>query len=248
MVGEALDSWLDAISGRLDATIGEVTDALGLRGASSGIDRSVLRLLLRHLTSDQIETIGTATGVAADTVFNLTLTRFEPILPRTTEPQQRAAIWRVVPGSRYCPACLTDTGGRWQLAWRLPWVFACTTHHCLLADTCPACHRRARSRLPPLTTVATPTRCQQPLPRSDQRRGAGQRACGAELTASTAHQLTVDDPALAGQRTLNELLLEHPAQANSLGVPVSVKDLFVDLAVIARHALPARDPAATAAR
>lgn len=242
MAGEALDSWLDAISGRLDATIGEVTDALGLPGAGLGNDRTMLRQILRRLTGDQMETISIATGVAADTVFNLTLTRFEPILPRTTEPHQRAAIWRVVPGSRHCPGCLSDTGGRWQLAWRLPWVFACTTHHCLLADTCPGCHRRPRSRLPALTTVATPTRCQQPVPRSDLRRAAGQRTCGAELAASTAHQLTVDDTALGAQRTLNELLLEHPAQAISLGVPVSVKDLFVDLAVIARHALPARDP------
>ncbi|MFE1907623.1 TniQ family protein [Streptomyces gardneri] len=40
------------------------------------------------------------------------------------------------------PHCLAETGGRWQLAWRLGWSFACTRHHILLADRCPACLRK----------------------------------------------------------------------------------------------------------
>ena len=28
-------------------------------------------------------------------------------------------------GSRYCPKCLAESGGRWQLQWRLAWTFAC---------------------------------------------------------------------------------------------------------------------------
>ncbi|WP_374227332.1 TniQ family protein [Streptomyces sp. AC512_CC834] len=44
-------------------------------------------------------------------------------------------------GSRFCPACLEETGGRWQVTWRLGWSFACIRHHVLLADRCPACLR-----------------------------------------------------------------------------------------------------------
>jgi len=152
VAGEALDSWLDAISGRLDATIGEVTDALGLPGAGLGNDRTMLRQILRRLTGDQMETISIATGVAADTVFNLTLTRFEPILPRTTEPHQRAAIWRVVPGSRHCPGCLSDTGGRWP-----PTTASSPTHAPVVtADPDPVCRHSPPSPPPPAASNPSP--------------------------------------------------------------------------------------------
>ena len=49
-------------------------------------------------------------------------------------------------GSRYCPSCLAERDGRWLLAWRLGWTFACTTHGVLLCDTCPACGQAPRSR------------------------------------------------------------------------------------------------------
>ena len=53
------------------------------------------------------------------------------------------------PRSRFCPACLAETGGRWQLWWRRRWAFACPIHQCLLADTCPCCDRWQRDRSPP---------------------------------------------------------------------------------------------------
>ena len=49
-------------------------------------------------------------------------------------------------GSRYCPSCLAELGGRWLLAWRLGWMFACTAHGVLLCDACPACGQEPRSR------------------------------------------------------------------------------------------------------
>jgi len=47
--------------------------------------------------------------------------------------------WRHLAGSRYCPRCLAVNGGRWMLAWRIPWAFACTGCQVLLADACPDC-------------------------------------------------------------------------------------------------------------
>ena len=49
-------------------------------------------------------------------------------------------------GSRYCPSCLAERDGRWLLAWRLGWTFACTAHGVLLCDTCPACGQAPRGR------------------------------------------------------------------------------------------------------
>src|SRR4029077_3158541 len=48
------------------------------------------------------------------------------------------------PRARFCLTCLSETGGRWQLWWRLRWAFACPNHQCLLADTCPRCDRWQR--------------------------------------------------------------------------------------------------------
>src|SRR5438309_479081 len=56
-------------------------------------------------------------------------------------PPRRRAPARVArqTGSRFCPACLRDTDGRWLLRWRLPWAFACPVHAHLLVDVCPGC-------------------------------------------------------------------------------------------------------------
>jgi TniQ protein len=42
--------------------------------------------------------------------------------------------WKPVVGSRYCVACLTESGGQWPIRWQLPHTFACTRHRCLLAS------------------------------------------------------------------------------------------------------------------
>ncbi|WP_412566119.1 TniQ family protein [Streptomyces nojiriensis] len=67
-------------------------------------------------------------------------------------------------GSRFCPACLEETGGRWQVTWRLGWSFACTRHHVLLADRCPACHRISPPSLPPPPGSTPPGKVRKPGP------------------------------------------------------------------------------------
>ncbi|MEU0119639.1 TniQ family protein [Streptomyces bobili] len=69
------------------------------------------------------------------------------ILPRHRRVN-RWVLWGRA-GSRFCPFCLADSGGRWLVAWRLSWSFACTRHHVLLVDRCPACHRVPRLRSHP---------------------------------------------------------------------------------------------------
>ena len=50
--------------------------------------------------------------------------------------------WAYFSGSHLCPRCVGEDRGAWQLAWKLPWSFACVRHRILLVDTCPRCGRR----------------------------------------------------------------------------------------------------------
>ncbi|MFD3805974.1 TniQ family protein [Streptomyces sp. NPDC058619] len=65
-------------------------------------------------------------------------------LPRADRPPDPPsdghAHWRFYgTTSRYCPACLAQSRGRWQLRWRLGWTFACPRHLLLLLERCPVC-------------------------------------------------------------------------------------------------------------
>lgn len=51
----------------------------------------------------------------------------------------RNGPWSWQAGTRYCPDCLHDQPGVFQIRWRSPWAFACTTHRRILLDACPWC-------------------------------------------------------------------------------------------------------------
>jgi hypothetical protein len=145
--GEALDSWLETYAHMLHATAGDVLALAGLswdRAASENGHKP----WLYYLDEPARAALSAVCGVAAATLADMTLARYEgtglavaaapPGVPRTPR------WWRQPIGSRYCPRCLAANGGRWMLAWRIPWTFACPAHRVLLADTCPGCGRRHR--------------------------------------------------------------------------------------------------------
>ncbi|MGC5343468.1 TniQ family protein [Streptomyces sp. DT24] len=67
--------------------------------------------------------------------------------------------WRRHKGSRYCPTCLAESGGRWLSSWRSPWSFACTRRSRLLIDTCPGCGHRPHPSGRHPAGVRSPARC-----------------------------------------------------------------------------------------
>ena len=140
ITGEALDSWLDALSARLDSTLGELTVGSGILQRTATFYGQQQRML-RQLTAAQTASLASLTEVDATTLTGMTLSRYASY-PQAADPPHKAVPFAMLPGSRYCPACLAETGGRWQLSWRLPWTFACILHPCYLADTCPSCGRR----------------------------------------------------------------------------------------------------------
>ena len=72
-----------------------------------------------------------------------------------------ARVLRPMVSSRYCPGCLRDSGGRWLVAWRLPWYLACPAHQTTLTSDCAACGGTQRyaglraQHVPKLLTVCS---------------------------------------------------------------------------------------------
>ena len=154
--------------------------------------------------------LSAVTAVPAATLAGMTLARYqgtglaevtaEPGLPRTPR------WWRQLTGSRYCPRCLAANGGRWMLAWRIPWAFACTGCQVLLADTCPGCgrrHQRTRTGQP-----RQPGRCDLtglPLPPWRPPRGATV-ACTSDPAGTPSAALPAGGHVLAAQQHVDALI------------------------------------------
>ena len=145
VAGESIDSWLEATAHRCNVTWADLRAALGSALPASGYpDQWVGRL-----TDVQCSVVSTATGVDPAALRAMTLEGYPPIAagfdPQTGQSAS-SYPWRHIHASRFCPFCLTENGGRWKLVWRTVWFFACPTHHCLLAGSCPVCGAAQRSR------------------------------------------------------------------------------------------------------
>lgn len=184
--GEALDSWLEATALAMGGTLGSVAAAANLPTAAGPPWR-------RCLSSDQLHSLMAETGVSGETLEAMTLSRYDGRALRLHSRTRRldpdfpfgALSW-----SRFCPACLRETRGRWQLIWFLTWSFACLKHNCLLVDHCPECRVHQRSTLQ-YRRVPTPTVCK----------------CGCPLDLAPTVQLLVDDHSfLWSQRLINNVI------------------------------------------
>lgn len=190
--GEAIDSWLEALAARHRATFGAVLAQCDLHAS----DVSGLGLLAPP--SSTVDDIAFVTGVASDVVQDLTL----PLGDVRGRGHRYRHCWGWRTSSRYCPHCLTETGGRWKLSWRHNTTFACTAHHCLLVDSCPGCHQALRVRSPRMDVVPVSGCCANS---SQYRRPEATARCGADLTAATSAPLGSDHRILHAQQRLDAL-------------------------------------------
>ncbi|MCC3318314.1 TniQ family protein [Nocardia africana] len=181
--GEGLDSWIAALARRNQIPARELLRALG-------IDYPHLTngQLLDHTSPARLRHIEAATGLPGhrlDSAIGAAL----------------ASAMRHRPdGSRYCPACLGETGGRWQLVWRAKWSVACLRHHALLQDTCPGCDRMPRGGPISASREQSATGCTQLLDTENRTR------CDTDLAAAGQVNATTD--AIEAQ-TWSETLLDH---------------------------------------
>ncbi|WP_372480977.1 TniQ family protein, partial [Mycobacterium intracellulare] len=184
--GEALDSYLEMLASRSHTAWSDMLDAAGLAHSATRSGAGIHSWLVR-LTAAQRDALSQATGVSVSRLESMTLAGLCAVLagaPSSSTPL--APALRSPARSRYCPHCLRDSGGSWQLWWRLIWAFGCPRHHCLLADYCPACGRWERVGLTPRSRVPAPGYCSATLT-SD---GHSLSVCGADLTTSHVPRFT----------------------------------------------------------
>ncbi|MDQ1016910.1 TniQ family protein [Streptomyces afghaniensis] len=219
--GEGIDSWLEALARR---------NGLSLRALLRE-----LSLPVPSLTSTLFTTITPAHLRYLEHRCQLPDHHLDQALPDSAFPLRT----RQARGSRYCPNCLAERGGRWKLTWWLPGVFACTSHQALLHDACPGCGARPRRILPGRTRAIPAGLCTRHSPDG--------LACGTDLRATPAIRLPADSPLLSAQQWIDELLTEDDLPA--------VGAVLSDLHHLSRwllHALPDQEvsalgPAAAAA-
>jgi hypothetical protein len=192
VLGEDLESWLEALANRFDISWGELLRAVGLPCPNL---RSRFHPCAYGLTEMQLDSVSRAAGVAVPALREMTWASFFSALPQRTASELRSFV---MPRSRFCPRCLRDNGGRWLLWWRLRLAFACPLHQCLLVDVCPRCARPQRIARSPADFVPLPGRCSRRAWDAD--RGRDQKPCAAVLADSPVVDLPSGDSALVAQR------------------------------------------------
>ncbi|MGV9567518.1 TniQ family protein [Streptomyces sp. NPDC003480] len=236
--GEALDSWLEAIACRSRAPLTHVTEALGLSGPASR--HSLVRPPWTIALADgEAEHLAMACEIDRDMLLGMTLARWHGravFIDWDRRRVDKRRLWGRACGSRYCPECLRESGGRWQLSWRLGFTFACTRHHLLLVDACPSCGAIPRSRNIYSGTVPIPGVC------PSKSRNAPAVRCGYNLCEAAAPQLEADEPILLAQQQLTGLVEgEAPNTTDFAGVygstPIPIARVLADLRTLASRVL-----------
>lgn len=236
--GEGLDSWLEAVACRSRAPLTQVAEALGLSGSASQKPLGNPPWTIA-LTSAERGHLALVTGIDSETLQRMTLARWHGralFIDPHRRRVDRKRLWGRACGSRFCPACLEESGGRWLLSWRLAFVFACTRHGMLLADTCPSCGEIPRSRGNYTGTTPVPGVC---LTKSTD---VPLQRCRQELRETVTPMLAADSPLLLAQQRLTELIEnESDTTTGFAGVygsaPVTVAQVLADLRTFASRVL-----------
>ncbi|QIS06948.1 LysR family transcriptional regulator [Nocardia brasiliensis] len=200
--GEALDSWLEALAARSYTTWADLLTSIGLIPAEGPRTNG----WIAQLRPDEAAAVSHATGIEVSDLHAMTLARFDRAALRiraATRTVDRTFPWGRGRGSRYCPDCLADSGGSWQLTWRLGWSFACLHHACLLADECPGCGKRQRLRPFSGEVVPRPGSCANP---GDGVSGLSPTRCGADLTTAEVARFPADHPVLTAQQNIYDII------------------------------------------
>ncbi|MYS21569.1 TniQ protein [Streptomyces sp. DvalAA-14] len=204
--GESLDSWLEALARRLHTRYGSLLSHLGLVNQPKDSGRSNAVNWTVALSDEEASGIAHATGVNREVIHALTLARFggrAVLIDHEKRKVNRHRLWGRGAGSRYCPDCLAESCGRWQLNWRLGWSFACVRHRLLLADACPACGRLPRRYPFSRHSVPLPGVCGFRPSRELHPVAPG---CGQDLARAENLRLPKEHPALKAQSLLSQTI------------------------------------------
>jgi len=149
--GESFSSYVDRLASELAVPVSVLLSATGVLDGHSLRPR--LPAYGLALPPERLVSFASATGLDRERVRQMQLGAYAGVafdvrvLPMNGVQTRRlpSREWVYMSGSHACPRCLAERPV-WQLAWRLPWSFACAHHQCLLVDTCPSCGGRTGPR------------------------------------------------------------------------------------------------------
>lgn len=202
IAGEALDSWVEAIAYRTNTMHADLLSAVGLKPSK---EMGTSTWMLRP-AANEIESLSVATSLRSHVLESMVLQHYSERALRISpdgKTIRRTFPWGRARGSRFCPKCLEETGGRWQLSWRLGWTFACTVHNCLLADACPECGVVQRLRTHIGDVVPQPGRCAHP---ARDAVGRAPERCGADLTAALTAAFDTEHAVVRTQKIIDAVI------------------------------------------
>lgn len=240
ITGESLHSWIEALAARYRMAVRELLPALGITAP-----RTPYGLIL-GVDSQALRSLEWQAGLPAGRLDDAVLDRFSALdlagAPGRAPHRGWQTLWAKSSGSRFCPRCLTENGGRWSLAWYLNWTFACMRHNVLMATRCSACGRRPRSGENRFDHLIDGRLCchyelgSQPVRRPDRR----MPRCGAPLTEQPVQELDFAHPVIACQRWINSVLTET-AEVSAAGLLMPPKVALTAVATLMRHSIVASD-------
>lgn len=202
VAGEGILSWMRMLAHRNEVTWTEMVRAVGLHRRRGDGRRTRWS---QRLHDHEITVLSQATAVEPATLHAMTLAVFDGIgitTGRRPSSPDYGALHGLRSRSRYCPRCLDDSGGRWQLRWLLGYTFVCTVHHTVLADTCPGCGQPPHPRQPTALAIPQPLRCEHRI-RRDGRIGT----CGTDLRPGAHLRDSVaTPPMMAAQRVIDTII------------------------------------------
>lgn len=149
--------------------------------------------------------------------------------------------------SRFCPLCLAGDsdierahGGNWKRLWRLPPVFTCATHRCMLRHDCTQCGHhglevQGTSLIPRIHDEDLhPNQCRTVTDDSPGQRNAP--ACGArhdQAPPPTCSDKFLDGALVLQQELLGLLVPSGPEETTSVGWIIDTAQYFFDLHSVA---------------
>jgi hypothetical protein len=192
VAGESLESWVDALASRHGVTVIDMIQFLNLdpratRGAA--------------WAEAEADHLAPAAGVAIDTIRAMTWQHLNTTSATTPDGVSLPVRTFAQPFSRFCPHCLSGTGGRWKLSWRLRAAIACSMHGCLLAEVCPRCRGPQRRHPAYRNCVPHLGHCSNRV-----HRGHDNQPCDYDLRHAAVKYLPRNHALLIAQRRLDAMI------------------------------------------
>ncbi|MDU0314116.1 TniQ family protein [Phycicoccus sp. M110.8] len=197
--GESLCSWLDRMADHNCVGRATMWHTLGLTSPARQAPQAFGVVLPPEQVTHMAGRTGEPEGAIEAALLShfrdrvLTVEDLHPDVPALVSTWGRVH-WVYTRSSMACPTCLAESGGVWQLTWKLPWLFMCERHQCYLVSTCPCCGHALQSnkedkRQRTMCTAPVLSRDAGDTPSAGRTRMA---ACSTELTTVGAAAVNDD--------------------------------------------------------